>query len=159
MRAKFSAIVAINRKNIISIDGKIPWHNRHDLRNFRKLTWGHIVLMGRNTFNSIGKPLKGRFNVVLTARPLMVKPNVAAVDHSFITSLSNSYDGEVFVIGGAEVYRQMAPMINKIYITVINDNSDGKNALYFPWSEFHDVSWDCTKHEKWDNATYIILER
>lgn len=159
MRAKFSAVVAINRRGVISIDGKIPWRNKTDLKNFRKITWGHIVLMGRNTFDSIGKPLKGRFNVVLTARGLMTKPNVAAVDGSFITPLQYSYNGEVFIIGGAQVYKETADLVSRIYLTVIDDNQDSSSALYFPWLAFGGSSWRVTKQEQWKDALYIILDR
>lgn len=160
MRAKFSAVVAMNRNNVISIDGKIPWHHSQDLKNFRKLTWGHIVLMGRNTFDSIGKPLKGRFNVVLTGRGLMTKPNVAAIDGSFITSLQYSYGGEVFIIGGAKVYKQTADIVSRIYLTVIDDTQDSSSsALYFPWAAFGSSSWTVTKQEQWKGALYIILDK
>lgn len=159
MRAKFSAVVAMNRNNVISIDGEIPWHHSQDLKNFRQLTWGHIVLMGRNTFDSIKKPLKGRFNAVLTGRGLMTKPNVAAIDSSFITSLAYSYDSEVFIIGGAEVYRETAHLISRLYITIIDDTQDSSSALYFPWTAFGNSSWKVVKQEQWKNAVYLILDK
>lgn len=159
MRAKFSAIVAMNRNNIISIDNKIPWHNSKDLKNFRQLTWGHIVVMGRNTFDSLSKPLKGRFNVVITSRNLNVKPNVAAVDSSFITSLQYSYPGEVFIVGGAQIYKQTANLVSRIYLTILDDTQESSSALYFPWESFEGMSWRIIKQEKWQNSLYLILDK
>lgn len=147
----------MNRKNVIAIDGKIPWHNKRDLKNFRKLTWGHIVLMGRKTFESIGKPLKGRFNIVITNRGLMTKPNVAAVDGSFITSLQYNYDGCVFIIGGSSIFSQTGHLISRIYITIIDDDTDTPSSLYFPW-EYFKGSWKVIHQERWEDATYLVLD-
>lgn len=156
---KLTLVVAINRKNVIGIDGKIPWRNKTDLKNFRKLTWGHIVIMGRNTFDSLPKPLPGRFNVVITNRPVRFKPSCAAVTGEFIDALGRNYAGEVFLIGGASLYRQCAPMVTRIHLTVIDDYTNSSSAIYFPWEAFEDSSWKVVKQEQWENATYLVIDK
>lgn len=156
---KLTLVAAINRNNVIGIDGKIPWHHKQDLKNFRKLTWGHIVIMGRNTFDSLPKPLPGRFNVVITNRKIKFKPNCAAVTGEFIEALSRNYAGEVFLMGGASLYRQCANLVSRIHLTVIDDYTDNPSAIYFPWEAFEGSSWKIIKQEQWLNATYIIMEK
>lgn len=154
-----SMVVAINRKNVIGMNGMIPWKNKEDMKNFRRLTWGHPVIMGRNTYDSIGHPLKGRWNLVLTGRPLaQYRLNLTKVDNDFFSSLDKYYHGEIFVIGGAMIYQQFAKLTNKIYLTVIDDDQDGAGAVYFPWHAFTHSHWIVTKQSGWKNAFYYVLE-
>lgn len=156
---KLTLVAAINRNNVIGINGTIPWHHKQDLKNFRKLTWGHIVIMGRNTFDSLHKPLPGRFNVVVTNRDMQCKPGCAAVGGEFIDALGRNYAGEVYIIGGASLYRQCAHLVTRMHITVIDDYTDNSSAIYFPWEAFEDSSWTVIKQEHWEKATYLVMDR
>ncbi len=113
-------IVAMDKNRVIGKDGKIPWHLPNDLKHFRELTMGHVIIMGRKTFESIGKPLPGRVNVVLT-RQKNYAPQGVVVHHSLEDALSVFADSpKVFIIGGAEIYREALPLMDKLYVTEIN---------------------------------------
>jgi dihydrofolate reductase len=111
-----SIIVAVARGGVIGADGRMPWHLPEDLRMFRKLTMGGVVVMGRKTFESIGKPLPGRTNVVIT-RQTDFHPEGAEVVHSLGEALEKHPD--CFIIGGAEIYRQALPLADRLYMTKI----------------------------------------
>lgn len=153
-----SLVAAINRSNVLGIDGKIPWHNKDDLKNFKRLTWGHAVIMGRNTYESIGKPLPGRLNYVLSSRPLRWKSNLIRIENDYWEYFHHIKD-EIFVIGGASIYRQLAPMISKIYLTIIDDYTDASTAVYFPWEAFDVNSWKVMEQRNWKDATYLVMSK
>lgn len=114
-------IAAIAPDGTIGHQGRLPWHLREDLRHFRAVTMGHTVLMGRKTYESLGKPLAGRRNIVLTRGP-------AIPDVECFASLEEALrhcSGTVFVIGGAEVYRQALPLANRLLITHLHQDIRG----------------------------------
>lgn len=130
----FSHIVAISKNYVIGRDGKMPWHISEDLKRFKKRTTGHSVIMGRKTFESLGKPLPGRENVIITKNKNYFKKaeeNVVVFTSieeavNYCKQVSQGWDrDEVFIIGGGEIYKQTAKLIDKIYITVINDDTTG----------------------------------
>jgi len=124
-----SLIVAASRNNVIGAGGKLPWHLSADLKHFKKLTLGHPVLMGRKTFESIGKPLPGRTNIVIT-RQKEYQACGATVVHSLEEALRVcEKEPEVFVIGGAEIYKEALPQADRIYLTRINQNFEGDTRL------------------------------
>jgi dihydrofolate reductase len=109
-------IAAVARNRAIGIDGKLPWHYSEDLKRFKRLTTGHTVLMGRKTFESIGRPLTNRRNVVLSSRPL---PGVETYS-TLESALRQLRDEEkVFVIGGGAVYASVLERADELYLTVI----------------------------------------
>lgn len=125
-----SIIAAMARNRVIGAGSKLPWHLSEDLKRFKKLTMGHPVVMGRKTFESIGKPLSGRDNLVLT-RQRAFHPNGVTVAHSFEEILSIcGRSSEAFVIGGAEIFRMALPYANRLYLTQIDQ--DFKGDAYFP---------------------------
>ena len=133
-----SLVAAVSDNNVIGKDGTLPWRLPDDLKHFHDLTVGHPVIMGRKTYESIPeehRPLPDRTNIILTRQDIDV-PGCVVV-HSFEEALRMS-DGrmeEIFVIGGAEVYRQALPLAQRIYLTRVHANVDGD--AFFP-----DVSWD-----------------
>lgn len=121
-------IVAVDKHNVIGVDNKLPWNIKEDLKYFKKITSGNIIIMGRNTYESIGKPLPNRKNVVLT-RDHFFKPEGVTVVHSIERAISefimkeNNDDlnkKQIFIIGGAEVYKQFMPYVSRLYITQID---------------------------------------
>ena len=106
---RVSIIVAVAKHRVIGKENKLPWHLPEDLKHFKELTMGHPVLMGRKTYESIGKPLEGRTNIVVTknheyqAAGCLV---AASLSHALSIASESPGSNEVFVIGGAEVYRQ-----------------------------------------------------
>lgn len=122
---KVSLVVAVARNGIIGADGDMPWRLSSDLKRFRALTMGHPVVMGRRTFASIGKPLDGRFNVVLTRDPAFAAEGVA-VASDLSSALNLARDDakargscEIFVIGGGAVYAEALPLADRIYLTEV----------------------------------------
>jgi dihydrofolate reductase len=125
-----SIIVAVSTNNVIGRAGGLPWHLREDLQRFKKLTMGKPMIMGRGTWDSIGRPLPGRRSIVLTRQK-----NFAAagceVAHSPQQALEIVADAEeIMIIGGGAIYAQMLAMTNRIYLTRVHDNVDGDT--FFP---------------------------
>jgi dihydrofolate reductase len=116
---KISLIVAASTNNAIGKGGKMPWHLPNDLKHFKNTTWAMPVIMGRKTFESMGKPLAGRKNIVIT-RQEGYKPEGAVAVQSLSDALflANEMDvKEIFVIGGGEIYKMAWEKANRIYLT------------------------------------------
>ncbi|WP_327667135.1 dihydrofolate reductase [Streptomyces sp. NBC_00485] len=140
-----SLIVAASENDVIGQDGDLPWHIPGDLRYFKEVTRGHAVVLGRLTHESIvarlGRPLPGRTSVVVSATP---RPASADVHwQSSVTSAlaraeeleQASGDDEVFVIGGASVYQQALPSIDRIYLTRVHAQVEGDSRMPSGWLE------------------------
>lgn len=122
------AIAAMALNRVIGKDGRIPWHLSGDLKFFKRTTLGHAVVMGRKTFESIGKPLPGRENIVLSRHEVAV-PGVVWVRK--IDEIPKPGDArKVFVIGGAEVYKRLLPECDELLLTVVKLEPPGD--VYFP---------------------------
>jgi dihydrofolate reductase len=125
-----SIIAAMTENHVIGRGGTIPWDIPADRRRFRELTIGHPIIMGRKTFESIGKPLPGRKNIILSRQPDYRREGCCVV-HSFADALSASTGAdEVFICGGEELYRQALKLADRIYLTVVHMESFGDS--YFP---------------------------
>jgi dihydrofolate reductase len=103
---RISIIAAMAENRVIGRDNALPWHLPEDLKHFRSLTMGHHILMGRKTFESIGKPLPGRVSVVISRNPEFSHPGVLRASSIEEAASLCGNDEEVFLIGGAEIYRQ-----------------------------------------------------
>ncbi len=136
---KVSAIVAIARKGVIGLDNGIPWHLPADLQHFKRKTLHHHIIMGRKSFESIGRPLPHRTNVVVSRDPFYLASGcliVHSVDQALELALENG-ETEAFIIGGAEIYRQSMPFWDLLYITEVDVEVDGDT--FFPavdWNEW-----------------------
>jgi len=138
-----SLIVAASRNGVIGANNKLPWHLPADLKRFKQLTMGHPILMGRRTYESIGKPLPGRTNIVITRQPGF-KACGAMLVHSFEEALLLcENEKEVFVIGGAEIFKQALPSTNRIYLTRTNQDFAGDAFLF----EIDPAVWKETSRE------------
>ncbi|HTP64700.1 MAG TPA: dihydrofolate reductase [Geobacteraceae bacterium] len=120
-----SIIAAMAKNRVIGRDGAIPWNVPEDLLRFRKLTMGHPIIMGRKTYEQIGRPLPGRLNIILTRRSAYRAPG-CLVRHSLADALAvcGAAD-EVFICGGGEIYRQTIGMADRIYLTIIDGEPEG----------------------------------
>jgi dihydrofolate reductase len=123
-KPRISLVVAMDENGVIGRDGELPWRLPEDLKHFRRLTLGKTVLMGRKTWDSLGKPLDGRRNWVLSRDPAF-HPAGAEVFHSFKDALAAHQDGELAVIGGAEIFRQALPLANVVHLTRVHARVDG----------------------------------
>ena len=138
-----SVIVAVAEGGVIGANGMMPWHISEDLRMFKRVTSGHPVVMGRRTFESLGRPLPGRTNVVVTRNPSWSSEGVRVAG-----SLENAValfppGEEVFVIGGGEIYRQAMPLADRFYLTRIDAAYDGDT--FFP--EWNEADWRLVSRE------------
>jgi dihydrofolate reductase len=127
---KLTAIVAMTPERVIGNAGMLPWHLPDDLKFFKKQTIGHPVVMGRKTFESIGKPFPNRQNFVLTHDPSWHHDGVEAIHHPKELNEYPLIDQQVFVIGGSEIYKFFLPILNDIIITHIPQSYEGDT--FFP---------------------------
>ncbi len=141
-----SIVVAKGKNNIIGNENKLIWSLPADMKRFKELTTGHVIIMGRKTFESLGKVLPNRKHIVFTQNPdFMVKDENVQVVHSMLEIKEYIDDkNENFVIGGAMIYSLLMPHVNKMYITEINQDFEGDT--FFPKINL-DV-WKETKREK-----------
>lgn len=153
-------IVAMARNRVIGQGGRMPWYLREDLRRFRELTWGKSILMGRRTFESIGRPLPGRHNIILT-RNRQFEAQGGTVVGSLEEALYVARGEEVMVIGGASLYAALLPKAIKIHLTQIH--ADYTGDTFFPeWSQesWQEVYRKEQKSEGFPHAySFIVLER
>ncbi|AMG20419.1 dihydrofolate reductase [Staphylococcus saprophyticus] len=136
-----SILVAHDQQRVIGVNNQLPWHLPSDLKHVKSLTTGNTLVMGRATFESIGKPLPNRRNVVLT-RNKSFKPEGVDVIHSF----EEIYDlpGHVFIFGGQSLFEEMIDKVDDMYITVIEDKYNGDT--FFPPYTFKD--WEVASSNK-----------
>lgn len=128
---KLIIIAALNKNRVIGKDGKIPWHVSEDLKRFKRLTMGHTVLMGRKTYESMGKPLSGRRNVVLTSRQI---PGIETYPTIADALQALESQEKVFVIGGGEVIAQLIENVDALYLTFVDQDVTGDT--FFPPYEY-----------------------
>jgi dihydrofolate reductase len=128
---KISLIAALDQNHAIGREGQLPWHLPDDLKRFKQLTLGKPVLMGRKTAQSIGKPLPGRLNIVLSLsrQPPFAGDNVMMAG-SIEEALSQAGDAEIMVIGGGEIYRQMQGLASRMYLTHVHTLISGADTFF-----------------------------
>lgn len=159
-----SSIAAMSSNRVIGVDNGLPWNIPEDTKFFRDMTKGHVMIMGRKTFDSFGgKPLPGRFHIVITRNEdyKFEDPNVEVVSnlksalelaHMLSTKYNKKFGDEVFVIGGGEIYKQSMDVVDRIYLTVIEKEFSGDAK--FP--EFSEKEFDLTdKKDRIDPASGI----
>jgi dihydrofolate reductase len=157
-----SLVVAMARNHVIGRNNALPWHLPADLKHFKSITLGKPVIMGRRTFESIGKPLPGRTNLVLTRATGWQAPG-AITTHSIEEALSSVRDcNEVVGIGGAEIFQRLLPLAGRIYLTRIH--ADIAGDTWFPpldpveWKVTDSVDFRADERNPHD-MTFVTLER
>lgn len=150
-----SVVVAADERQGIGIHNKLPWKLRSDLQYFRNLTTGHHIIMGRNTYESIGKPLPNRVNIVLSSQKDFNPEQVIVRSslHDAIEFARDAGETECMVIGGAALYNQILPFADRIYLTRVHANCTCD--VFFP--EMAHDEWkliSSEKHPKDDNNEY-----
>lgn len=137
MNRPLSLVVAVAENNVIGRDQQLPWHLSSDLKRFRALTWGKPLVMGRRTFESIGKALPGRISIVISADPAYAPPKgvIKAID--LTQALARAEEAadtlgasEIMVIGGARVFAETLPLASTLELTVVHARPEGD--VFFP---------------------------
>ncbi len=145
---RISAIIAMSTNRVIGKNNQLPWHLPADLKHFKKITLGKPILMGRKTYESIGRPLPGRCNIVIS-RDLQFQAPGCIVAHSIesaLTTASEQKSEEIFIIGGALLFQETLPLTQRLYLTVIHQDIPGDT--YFP--ELNLAEWQ--EVERLDHA-------
>jgi dihydrofolate reductase len=169
---KFSLIVALAENRVIGIDNKLPWYLPNDLKYFKQVTMGKTIVMGRKTYESIGKPLPGRTNIIITRQAGYQPPNAndsvkvvdslqAARELAESVALINGQD-EAMIIGGAEIYSQALTLVDRMYLTEVHAEVEGD--AFFP--EFERSAWQEVAREDFaaegpnpHNYSFVVYER
>ncbi|MBL0009915.1 MAG: dihydrofolate reductase [Nitrosomonas sp.] len=148
MSPRLAILVAMARNRVIGWNNKLPWHLPADLKHFKFLTMGQTIVMGRKTYESIGKPLPGRTNIIITRQAGYEVPGaivVSSIDNALLICEENSaINGEHFIIGGEKIYRQTLEICQRMYITEIQRDFEGD--VFFP--EFDPNEWEETQRDK-----------
>lgn len=158
-------IALLGNNRVIGHENKLLWHIPDDLKRFKTLTLGHPVIMGRKTFDSIltslGKPLPGRTNIVVTRNQVWAHEGVT-VAHSLKEAVENAGtldQEEIFIIGGGQIYERALPLADRLYLTLIDDTKDGDST--FP--PYEDIFTKITHKESHEHGslhyTWIDLEK
>ncbi len=142
MSTALSLIAAVARNRVIGRGNALPWHLPEDLKRFRQLTLGHPVVMGRRTYESIGRPLPGRDNIVVTRNAGLAIAGVRTAA-SLPAALDIAGERTAFVIGGAEIYQLAFPLADRLYLTEVDADVEGD--AFFP--EFDRDRWRETARE------------
>ncbi|MCX7106264.1 MAG: dihydrofolate reductase [Methylococcales bacterium] len=151
---KISLIVAMANNRVIGLDNKMPWHLSADLKKFKSITMGSPILMGRKTYESIGRPLPGRTNMIIS-RNLDYQQEGCLVFNDLNTALETASQStkEVFIIGGSDLYKAILPLANVLYLTLINKDFQGDT--FFPEIDFNEWSEVTREDIKDDPSVYF----
>ena len=155
-RKRVVFVVAIADNGVIGAEGDIPWKIPEDMQHFRRVTTGNTVVMGRRTFASIGRPLPDRTNIVVTRQPEWTAEGVLVahtVDEAL--ALAEDFDGDVHVIGGAQIYEAAFPRADVQVITEVHQAPDGDT--FYPAFDRHE--WVETRREAHEGYDFVWLER
>lgn len=138
---RLSLIVAMDRNRVIGKDNRLPWHISEDLKRFKALTMGHPIVMGRKTFESIGRVLPGRLNIVVTRQRGYQAPEGVRVVHSMAEALAAAAGAdEVFVIGGRQLYEYAMAMAQRLHVTEVRANFEGDTHFPVIGPQWREVS-------------------
>ena len=155
-----SIIAALGKNRELGKENKLLWRIPDDLKRFKQLTLGHPVVMGRKTFDSIGKPLPGRTNIVISRQGLVIKDAVVVNSLEKALEKARALDQkEIFVIGGASIYESVLPHADQLYLTLIDDEKEAD--VFFPPYEHLFTKKLSEENREWQGIQYrwVNLER
>lgn len=157
-----SMIAALAHDRVIGLDNKMPWHLPAELQLFKRATLGKPVVMGRSTFESIGRPLPGRLNIVMSRNAAYQAEGVTVVATLDEAVKAAGDVEELMIIGGATIYQQCLPMANRLYLTHIDLQTKGDtwfpDYTEFTWNEIESESYDADEKNK-HSYRFSLLER
>jgi dihydrofolate reductase len=157
-----SLIVALSENGVIGRGGGLPWHLGDDLRRFKRLTLGHTLIMGRRTFQSIGRVLPGRNTIVITRQTNWQHPQVLVAHSLEAAYAAAAEDTEAFVVGGADVYAQALAHCQRMYVTLVRAHVEGD--VFFPavhWPDWNLLEESSTPADERNSfaTTFRVYER
>ncbi len=161
---RISFIVAKSENHVIGKNNKLPWHLKDDLQNFKRLTMGHHILMGRKTFESIGEALPGRMSLVISSEPRAASEQVIWFTSIFraIKFAERNGESELFIIGGEKIFKYALSLVDRIYLTEVKATLEGD--VYFPqlslknWKKVSEQNFSKNPQNDFDYSV-VILDR
>ncbi|PJE62613.1 dihydrofolate reductase [Candidatus Roizmanbacteria bacterium CG10_big_fil_rev_8_21_14_0_10_39_6] len=160
MKPTISIVAAIGKNKELGKNNQLIWRISSDLKRFKEITMGHPIIMGRKTYESIGKPLPGRENIVIT-RNTEYKPAGVTVVHSLHDALkiaSKDEKKEIFIIGGAALFKESMTIVDRLYLTIVDATANAD--VYFPdYSQYSKVIKTEEGKDSSVSFTYYILEK
>ena len=151
-------IAAVAKNNVIGVKNDLPWHLPEDLKRFKELTLGNVVVMGRKTYDSIigrlKKPLPGRTSVVISTQELQLPPGVELY-HNLTDALASHKGQDIFIIGGAQIFNQSLNLADTLYITQVDKDVEGD--AFFP--KIDENFWKKGQEEKFDGYSFVTYKR
>jgi len=153
-----SIICAIGKNRAIGRDNKLLWDIPHDLKHFKDITAGHPVIMGRKTFESIGRPLPNRTNIIIT-RGENYRQAGCLITHSLEEAIKGTQEidsEEVFVIGGGSIYAQAIDLADKLYLTIVDDVVEDADTFFPEYEQFDKIVKE--EHFETDKFKYSFIE-
>lgn len=162
---RISFIVAKSENNVIGKNNELPWHLKDDLQNFKKLTMGHHILMGRKTFESIGKALPGRMSMVISSESRANSENVFWFNSIFraIKQAERNGETELFIIGGEKIFKYALSLADRIYLTEVKAHIEGD--VYFPqlslknWKKISEQNFEKNADNDYDFQIQVLDRR
>lgn len=158
---KISLVLAASENDIIGKGNALPWRLPADLKYFKTVTLGKPIVMGRKTWESLGKPLPDRTNIVMTRRPLQLSGCVVVEDVAAALRAAGDAD-ELMVIGGADIFREFLPLAQRIYLTRVHAVIDGDVVFPLPepaqWRELSRQDYPADERHPYP-FSFIVLER
>jgi dihydrofolate reductase len=158
---KISLIVAISKNHAIGKDNKLLWYIPEDMKRFKAITSGHPVIMGRKTFESIGKPLPNRTNIVISRDP-MYKAEGCITAHSLEDAMNTAQkidQNEIFILGGGQIFEEAIHIADKLYITIIDAEVPDADAFFPKYPHFTKVVFQEDHEHDGLRFTFLELER
>lgn len=158
---KVSMVCAVGEDRSIGRNNKLIWRISEDLKRFKAITWGHPILMGRKTFESIGHLLPGRVNIIITRDTSFAARGCAAA-HSLEDALAAAAlteQKEIFIIGGGEIFKHALPLADRLYLTVIHKNAPDAEVFFPDYGDFKKVIFKEDRSAGSLNFTYLTLEK
>jgi dihydrofolate reductase len=152
---KIALIAAVAQNRVIGRGGAIPWHLSEDLKRFKRLTTGHTILMGRKTFESLGRLLPHRRHLVVTSRPLH---GVECFPDPESALRAAGSEERIFVIGGGEIYSYFLPRADEFYLTLLDQPAEG-DTLFPPYEELLDRSFRLVREERREGFRFLDYVR
>ncbi len=151
-------IAAVAKNNVIGSKNDLPWYLPEDLKRFKQLTLGKVVVMGRKTYDSIisrlKKPLRGRTNIVISTQNLQL-PEGVELYHSVDDALAAHQNQEIYIIGGEQIFKQSLNVADTLYITHLNKDYEGD--AFFP--KIDESYWQMTEDEKHEGYSFLIYKK
>lgn len=158
---RISTIAAVGQNRELGKKNELIWPIRDDLKRVKELTMGHPIIMGQNTYESIGKPLPGRTNIVLT-QDKDYAPEGCVMAHSIAEALERAREvenEEIFIFGGAYVYRQTIDITDRLYLTYVHDTDEDADAFFPPYDSFARVVEKEERVQDGLKYDWLILEK